>query len=97
MRFEEIRTEKVSKVLELLRQAHQLDHESDQAEYLVDHGLEPREEAEWVFDQSYTGKNKKIYVCSGCNHWESLSISKPSSIFFKKYCPTCGRKMKVGK
>ncbi len=49
---------------------------------------------EWIEDKTYTGKDKKIYVCSHCNHWQSVKNHKQTNqIMYMLYCPFCGAKM----
>lgn len=50
---------------------------------------------EWVRDTSYTGKNKEIYYCSSCNHYQSNRRNREPSIsaFHMRFCPSCGARM----
>lgn len=95
MTQEEIKREKIVQLQGLLSEAKQKGSDVEQAEFLHEHGVEVREESEWIVDDSYKGKNKKIYVCSKCNHWQSIYGKNKDSILYKRYCPFCGRRMKV--
>ena len=63
------------------------------AEHLA--GKEYRREryGSWFKDASYTGKNKAIYVCTVCEHWQSAK-ERDQKIFYMRYCPYCGARMK---
>ena len=53
--------------------------------------------AEWVLDTGYTGKQKEIWVCSNCLHYQSKKIGghrdNPNKMMYMHYCPFCGAKM----
>jgi hypothetical protein len=50
----------------------------------------------WIKDETYTGKNKEIYYCSLCNHWQSNKRWNPNQrAIYMNYCPQCGARMEV--
>lgn len=50
---------------------------------------------EWIEDKSYSGKDKKIYYCSLCNHWQAIKNQRQlNQIMYMNYCPFCGAEMK---
>lgn len=53
---------------------------------------------EWILDSTYTGKNKDIYVCSVCTHYQSFRKHHEPSMnpMSMRYCPSCGAKMDRG-
>lgn len=95
MTQEEIKREKIAQLQGLLSEAKQKESDVEQAEFLHECGVEVREEAEWVKDESITGKGKEIYVCSKCGHWESVKKRREYQVLHKKYCVSCGSRMKV--
>ena len=51
---------------------------------------------EWIEDKTYMGKDKKIYVCSLCNHWQSVKNHRQTNqIMYMFYCPFCGARMDI--
>lgn len=49
---------------------------------------------EWIEDKSYTGKDKKIYYCSLCNHWQSIKNQRQlNQIMYMNFCSFCGAEM----
>ena len=95
MSQEEIKREKLVALMKLLAESREKGSDAEQAEFLHEQGVEIREEAEWIKDESYKGGNKEIYVCSKCNHWQSVNKRTRDQILYKEYCPYCGRRMKV--
>lgn len=93
MTQEEIKREKIRKLQEILHNAHYAGSESEQAEFLLENGVELRGEAEWIKDPTYPRKDKTIYFCSHCNRWQA--VRKPEAIKYKHYCDFCGYRMKV--
>lgn len=69
----------------------------EQAQELAEHiiALDYRKEryCEWVRDESYTGKDKEIFVCSACNRYQSIkkSVSR-EKLKYLRFCPVCGAK-----
>lgn len=54
----------------------------------------PVREGKWIYDHTYTGKQKEIYYCSRCNHYQSRSKSEQrKKMNYMMYCPFCGEKM----
>lgn len=69
----------------------------EQAQVLAEHmvALDYRKEryCEWVLDDSYTGKDKEIYVCSACNRYQSIKKSRSrEKLKYMSFCPVCGAK-----
>lgn len=105
MRSREIKREQLERMIDLLERAERYvgkneieDGEGARracAEYLCRHGAEPREQAKWIKDETYTGNNKDIYACSRCLHWQSVKKMQKEQIMFMKYCPFCGARMTV--
>lgn len=91
MNANENKQNQIEKLNDLLKQADHLVPE-ERAEYLLEHGTEVREPAEWIRDETYTGNNKEIYRCSHCDHWQSVKKQK-DQIMYMRYCPFCGSKM----
>ena len=61
------------------------------ARYLVDHGVRGWGVAKWQSDTSYAGKNKAIYRCSACGHYQSAKL-RAEKMMYMRYCPFCGRR-----
>ena len=85
--------EKIERMSELAAEASQWGRSV--GEFLFENGVEPRATARWIHDDSYQGKDKDVYICSGCLHWQSVKKSKSDQIMYMKYCPFCGAKMEV--
>lgn len=69
----------------------------EQAQMIAEHliALDYRKEryCEWVLDDSYTGKDKEIYVCSACNRYQSIKKSRSrEKLKYMSFCPVCGAK-----
>ena len=45
----------------------------------------------WIRDDSYHNRDKAIYYCTCCNHWQS--VKRGNQIQFMNYCPLCGARM----
>lgn len=53
-------------------------------------------EGEWVEDKTYFGKDKKIFHCSRCNHWQSAKRRAAiNQLMYMNFCPFCGAEMKM--
>ena len=85
--------EKVKKIQDLLNEADVIG--TDPAEFLFKNGVEPRVSARWMKDDTYVGKNKDMFICSECLHWQSVKKVEPDQVMYMKYCPFCGAKMEV--
>ena len=66
----------------------------DLATFLLERGVYFKEKARWKISSSYQGKNKDIYTCSRCGHWQSVKKSS-DQVMYMKFCPFCGAKMEV--
>lgn len=54
----------------------------------------PVREGKWIYDHTYTGKQKEIYYCSRCNHYQYRRKSEQrKKMNYMMYCPFCGAKM----
>ena len=95
MTQEEIKKENVEALRSLLSELKECGANEDSSVFLADHGVEFRHQARWVKDQTKTGTQKDIYVCSHCNHWVSVNKKRPDNILYKHYCDFCGCKMYV--
>ncbi|MBQ8140605.1 MAG: hypothetical protein IJ038_02800 [Clostridia bacterium] len=60
-------------------------------EYSED-GARPALTGRWVLDASYRGKDKAVYRCSLCDHWQSAK-KRQDKMFYMNYCPFCGARM----
>ena len=60
--------------------------------YVIDIGYRKVRRGKWVLDESYGGKNKDVFHCSACGHWQS-SKKRDGNIFYMNYCPFCGALM----
>ena len=85
--------EKIERMGELVGEAIQLGKPI--GEFLFENGVEPRERAKWMRDNSYKGSSKDIFICSGCLRWQSVKKLKPDQMMYMKYCPFCGARMEV--
>lgn len=61
-------------------------------EYVIELGYRRERYGKWIYDESYTGKSKDVFVCSACGHWQS-SKKRSDNIFYMNYCPFCGARM----
>ena len=94
MNAKENKQNQIKRMNDLLEQAHHISPEK-LAKYLVDHGAEVRENATWILDETYEGKNRVIYVCSHCLHWQGVAKFQREQTMYMKYCPFCGARMMV--
>ena len=62
------------------------------AEAAFDKGYRKYRRGAWLRDESYRGKNKEIFRCSECGHWQSTKKGD-KKIFYMNYCPFCGSRM----
>lgn len=61
---------------------------------IPDADAEPVRHGTWVRDNTYQNKNKTVYRCTVCNHWEAVKNDKhPNQIKYMNYCSLCGAKM----
>lgn len=67
----------------------------DPGKYLFDNGVDLKQKGKWIYDSSYTGTLKSVFICSCCLHWQSIKKSKHEQINYMRYCPFCGAKMEV--
>ena len=83
-------------IIEELSQELQKEWVSDQLDKIAAHvialGYRRRTNGSWIYDNSYEGRNKDIFVCSVCGHWQS-SKKRSDNIFYMNYCPFCGARM----
>ena len=68
---------------------------ADLATFLIERGFSFKEKARWRISTSYTGKNKDIYTCSLCGHWQSVKKARSDQVMYMRYCPFCGAEMEV--
>lgn len=66
------------------------------AERAVEKGWRKERHAEWVKDTTYEGKQKEIYTCSSCGHYEAIKKGN-DKLRYMNYCPDCGALMKKPK
>lgn len=85
--------EKINRIRQLLDEANTVGAEP--AEFLFEHGLEERANAKWLRDKTYQGKDKDVFICNACLHWQSVKKLKPDQVLYMKYCPFCGARMEV--
>ena len=62
------------------------------AETVIELGYYRQRHGVWVRDETYVGKNKDVFCCSLCGHWQGTS-KKSNAIFYMNYCPFCGAEM----
>ena len=63
------------------------------AEMAVTCGWRKERHGEWVKDNTYEGKQKEIYTCSCCGHYEAIKKGN-DKLRYMNYCPDCGALMK---
>lgn len=66
------------------------------AEGAYSKGFRKLRRGEWIKDDTYPGKTKKIYICSLCKRWQAVKNNKHTDqLQFMNYCPSCGARMSV--
>ena len=84
---------------ELLRRAECTDiylQIKELADELPDAGVREKVKGVWIEDKTYSGKDKKIFHCSRCNHWQSSkSRATVNQMFYMNFCPFCGAEMEM--
>ncbi len=87
----ELKEKKLEELRELLQKADKQDPAKD----LLDHGVEVLHHAEWLKDTTYKGSSKEVFICSRCNHWQSVRKLQKDQKMYMRYCPFCGAKMDI--
>ena len=80
-----------------LGQADVSDRETERlmlARYLVSRGTRVWGVARWCPELTYKGKDKELYRCSACGHYQSAK-RRQEKMMYMRYCPFCGRRMVV--
>ena len=62
-------------------------------EHLMADGYRKERYAEWEIDESYQGKQKVIYKCTRCGHWQSAKKNE-DKVMYMNFCPFCGALMR---
>ena len=89
-----VEKEKEERIRRLLERAEALDKDKRPG-FLLSEGLEPKEKARWIHDDSYKAQAKAVYLCSACLHWQAVKKLRSDQVMYMKYCPFCGAKMEV--
>ena len=89
MNAKENKQKRTEELAELLNQADKLAPES-RAEFLTERGVRMVGRAEWIRDDTYTGRSKELYNCSNCGNRKSIKIGKRYQLTYTHFCQYCG-------
>ena len=64
------------------------------ARYLIEHGVRCWGTARWVLEKTYEGKDKVMYRCSACGHYQTAK-KRNNKMLYMRHCPYCGRRIVV--